>query len=290
MNPPSPQPSRPEVLRRNNVVVKGHEQGKPALVFVNGFGSEQSTWRAVTPSFAESHRVVLFDHVGTGGSQRSAYDADKYSSLHGYADDLLAVCDAATVPGAVLIGHGVGAMIAILAAIRRPRAFHQLVLAGPSPCFLNDGSYLGGFEQEDLVAMLGAIDVQYEPWAHEMAALITGSPERPELAREVEAGFNHMDSRIARQFASVIYTCDHRAELPLLATPTVIVQCADDNVVPEVVCEFMRDTIPNCLLIRLEGVGHWPQLSAPGQIVATLAGLLEEGWSRTEPAELGSDL
>ncbi|MCY7317756.1 MAG: alpha/beta hydrolase [Ramlibacter sp.] len=290
MNPPSHQPSRPEVLRRNNVVVKGHEQGKPALVFVNGFGSEQSTWRAVTPSFAGSHRIVLFDHVGTGGSQRSAYDAGKYSSLHGYADDLLAVCEAATVPGAVLIGHGVGAMIAILAAIRRPRAFRQLVLVGPSPCFLNDGSYLGGFEPDDLVAMLEAIDVQYEPWAHEMAPLITGSPERPELAREVEAGFNHMDGRIARQFASVIYTCDHRAELPLLATPTVIVQCADDNVVPEVVCEFMRDTIPNCLLIRLEGVGHWPQLSAPGQIVATLAGLLEEGWSTTEPAELGSDL
>lgn len=289
MNPPTQQPSRAEVLRRNNVVVKGHEQGKPALVFVNGFGSEQSTWRAVTPTFAESHRIVLFDHVGTGGSQRSAYDPGKYSSLRGYADDLLAVCDAATVPGAVLIGHGVGAMIGILAAIARPRAFRQLVLVGPSPCFLNDGSYLGGFEPEDLVAMLEAIDVQYQPWAHEMAPLITGSPERPELAREVEAGFNHMDSRIARQFASVIYACDHRAELPLLATPTVIVQCADDNVVPEVVCEFMRDTIPNCLLLRLEGVGHWPQLSAPGQIVATLAGLLEEGWSRTEPAELGSD-
>ena len=290
MTPPTQQPSRAEVLRRNNVMVTGHEQGKPALVFVNGFGSEQSTWRAVTPSFANSHRIVLFDHVGTGGSQRSAYDSPKYASLHGYADDLLAVCDAANVSGSVLIGHGVGAMIAILAAIRQPQAFRQLLLVGPTPCFLNDGSYLGGFEPEDLVAMLEAVDVQYKPWAREMAPLITGSPERPELAREVEAGFNHMDSRIARQFASVIYTCDHRAELPLLATPTVIVQCADDNVVPEVVGEFMRDAIPDCLLVRLEGVGHWPQLSAPRQLVATLTGLLEEGWSTTEPAELSSNL
>jgi sigma-B regulation protein RsbQ len=277
------------VLRRNNVLVQGHDLGHPALVFVNGFGCDQSVWRSVAPHFAPSHRIVLFDHVGTGRSERSAFDRAKYASLHGYADDLLAVCDAAGAQGAVVVAHSAGAMIAILAANRRPAAFRELILIAPSPCFLNDGSYLGGFEREDLDTLLDAMDADYRHWTHQVAPLIMGNPERPELAWELESSFNRIDPAIARQFARVSFGADHRADLPMLATPTLILQSADDNIVPEVVGDYLRETIRGCELIRLRATGHCPHLSAPEEITHILHERLDPGWMGTEPAELGSE-
>ena len=278
------------VLRRNNVVVAGQDRGNPALVFVNGFGCEQGLWRSVAPRFAPSHQVVLFDHVGTGRAQRSGIDARKYASLQGYADDLLEVCDAAGVPDAVVVGHSTGAMIGALAAIRRPAAFRELILIAPAPCYLNDGSYLGGFEREDLAALLEAMDADYRRWAHLMAPLIMGHPERPELTWELESSLNRMDVDVGRQFARVSFSADHRGDLPLLSTPTVVLQCAEDNMVPEVVGEFMRETIPGCGLVKLEATGHCPQLSAPDEVTRVLRDLLNHGWIETQPAELSSDL
>jgi sigma-B regulation protein RsbQ len=289
LNPAGPPPASEAVLRRNNVVVQGHDIGKPALIFVNGFGCEQSMWRLVAPQFAPNHRIVLFDHVGTGRSQRSAFEPAKYASLQGYADDLLAVCDAASAHDAVLIGHSAGAMIGALAAIRWPAAFRQLILIGPTPCYLNDGSYLGGFERDDLDTMLEAMEVDYRHWARQMAPLIMGHPERPELAWELESSFNRMDLRIAQQFARVSFDSDHRDDLALLATPTAILQCAEDNMVPDVVGEFMRETIPDAMLVMLEATGHCPQLSAPEEVAHTLRGLLDESWAGTSPAALGRE-
>lgn len=277
------------MLRRNNVAVHGRDRGKPALVFVNGFGCEQTVWRSVAPQFAPSRRIVLFDHVGTGRSQHSAYDAAKYASLDGYADDLLEVCDAAGAQDAILVAHSVGASIGILAANRWPCAFRQLVLIAPSPCFLNDGSYLGGFEREDLDALLAAMDADYRHWSRQVARLIMGNPERPELARELESSFNRIDPAIARRFAGVSFDSDHREELARLSTPTVILQCDEDNIVPEVVAEFMQETIPQCELLRLEATGHCPHMSAPDELTRVLRGLLDERWSETEPAELGCE-
>lgn len=278
------------LLRRNNVVVQGHERGRPALVFVNGFGCEQSIWRSVAPLFAANHRIVLFDHVGIGGSQRSAFDPAKYASLQGYADDLLEVCDVAGAQDAVLVGHSAGAIIGILAAIRWPAAFRQLVLLAPSPCYLNDGSYLGGFEREDLDVLLDATDVNYRHWAHQMAPLIMGHPERPELAWELESSFNRIDPAIAKQFARLSFDCDHRADLPLLSTPTAILQCEEDNMVPDVVGEYMCETIPDCVLVKLTATGHCPHLSEPEEVTHALRALLDEHWSHTEPAELDTGL
>lgn len=286
----SPKHAREAVLRRNNVLVQGRERGKPALVFVNGFGCEQSMWRSIAPQFTSSRRVVMFDHAGTGRPQRCAFDPARYASLHGYADDLLAVCDAADVSDAVLVAHSAGAVMAILAAIRWPAAFSQLILIGPSPCFLNDGSYLGGFDREDLAALLDASDADFPHWAHQMAPLIMGHPQRPELALELESSFNRTEPVIAKQFARVCFTIDHRADLGLLGTPTVILQSADDNIVPEVVGEYLLDTMADCQLIQLDATGHCPHLSAPAEVTAVLRGLLEERWIATEPAHLGSEL
>ena len=278
------------VLRRNNVVVQGQDRGQPALVFVNGFGCEQSIWRSVASHFVPSRQVVLFDHVGTGRAQRSAFDAGRYASLQGYADDLLSVCDAAGVPDAVVVAHSAGAMIGVLAALRWPAAFRQLVLIAPSPCFLNEGSYLGGFGRDDLDALLEAMDLDYRHWSHQMAPLIMGHPERPELAWELESSLNRMDVGLARHFARVSFNCDLRQELELLNTPTTILQCGEDNMVPEVVGEFMRETIPDCALVKLHASGHCPHLSAPEEITSVLRELIDHGGVETVPAELGSDL
>lgn len=286
MNPGPQSPAQAAILRRNNVVVQGHDRGRPALVFVNGFGCDQSVWRTVAPHFAPDHRIVLFDHAGIGRAQLSATNVSRYASLQGYADDLLEVCDAADAQDAVLVGHSVGAMIGVLAAIRWPAAFRQLVLVAPSPCYLNDGSYLGGFEREDLDALLEAMDANYRHWTHQVAPLIVGNPDRPELAWELEAGFNRIEPAAAKRFARLTYRGDYRADLALLSTPTAVLQCTDDNMVPEVVGEFMREAIRDCELIQLRATGHCPHMSGAQELTAVLTALLEQYWAETEPAAL----
>lgn len=281
--------SRDAVRLRNGVVVAGQDHGKPALVFVNGFGCEQGMWRSVAPHFAPSRRVVLFDHVGTGRAQRAGLPTGKYETLQDYADDLLDVCDAAGLARPVLVAHSAGAMLAVLAAIRRPAAFAQLVLISPSPCYLNDGSYLGGFEREDLDALLEAMDVNFAHWSHQMAPLIMGHPERPELAWELESALSRMEPQLARQFARASFGCDLRGELALLQTPTVVMRSAEDNMVPDVVGDFMRETIADCTLVQLKAAGHCPHLSAPDEITRAVRGLVNNGWVETQPAELSSD-
>jgi sigma-B regulation protein RsbQ len=284
-----PTPAQAAILRRNNVVVHGHEQGRPALVFVNGFGYDQSVWRLVAPSFAGRHRIVLFDHVGIGRSEMSAANAIRYSSLQGYADDLLEVCDAAGADDAILVAHSVGAMIGVLAAIRWPAAFRHLVLVAPSPCYLNDGSYLGGFEREDLDALLEAMEPDYKHWSHQIAPLIVGHPDRPELAWELESAFNRVDPGVAKRFARQCFRGDYRAELPLLSTPATVLQCTDDNMVPDVVGEYMRENIRICELIQLEATGHCPHMSAPQELTDILKGVLQDHRADTEPAELDTE-
>lgn len=288
MNPDAHPPEQAGVLRRNKVVVHGNDRGKPALVFVNGFGCDQSVWRSLAPQFAADHRLVLFDHAGIGRSQLSVTNATRYASLQGYADDLLEVCEAIGAQDAVLVGHSVGAIIGMLASIRWPAAFRELVMIAPSPCYLNDGSYLGGFERQDLDALLEAMDIDYRHWSHQMAPLIMGNPERPELAWELESSLNRIDPTAARRFARLGFRCDHRADLELVSTPTTILRCTDDNMVPDVVGEFMREAIPVCELVQLEATGHCPHLSAPAEVAGVLRDLLDQRWSQTEPAELGS--
>lgn len=286
MNPDVLPLARDTVFRRNNVVVQGRDRGKPAVVFVNGFGGEQTMWRSIAPHFASSRRVVLFDHVGTGRSQRSAFVQGRYSSLDGYADDLLQVCDAADAQDAVLVAHSVGGIIGILAANRWPCAFRELILIGASPCFRNDGSYLGGFERADLDDLFAAMETDYPHWTRQVSRLFMGHSKRPELALELESSFNRIDPAVARQLARVSFDSDHREDLACLGTPTTILQSADDHIVPDLVAEFMQETIPRCELLRLETTGHCPQLSAPEEITHVLRGLLDERWSETEAAEM----
>ncbi len=262
---------RTTVLRRNNVSVTGGPLGRP-LVFAHGFGCDQNVWRWVAPAFADAHPTVLFDHVGAGGSDLSAYDHVRYDSLDGYADDLVEICDALDLRDAVLVGHSVGAMIGVLAAIRAPERIGALVLVTPSPSFLDDPAdgYTGGFSREDIEGLLETLSDNYLGWSAAMAPVIMANPERPELGEELANSFCRTDPTIAEHFARVTFLSDHRRVLPDVGVPTLVLQCSDDALAPESVGRYVHDRIRDSSFALLRATGHCPHMSAPDETVAAI--------------------
>ncbi|CAM4458324.1 alpha/beta fold hydrolase [Corallococcus exiguus] len=256
------------VLARNNVKVKG--QGAQAMVFSHGFGCDQNMWRFVAPAFERSYRTVLFDHVGAGGSDIAAYDRNRYATLQGYADDVLEICHELRLERAVFVGHSVSAMVGVLAAIKEPERFDKLVLIGPSPCYINDGEYVGGFSREDILQLLESLDDNYLGWSSTMAPVIMGNPDRPELGTELTNSFCRMDPDIAKQFAKVTFLSDHRADLPKVKTPSLVLQCSNDVIAAEAVGEYVCRQLPRGQLVHLKATGHCPNLSAPEETVAAM--------------------
>ena len=255
------------VLKRNNVKLLG---SGPPMVFVHGFGCDQNMWRLLAPLYAKRYQVILVDLVGSGNSDLSAFDAQKYSTLQGYADDICEVLQAVTSEPAVFVGHSVSAMIGMLANVKCPRQFAAQIMVGPSPCYINDKDYLGGFERSDIEGLLEALESNYLGWSSNMAPAIMGAPEQPALAEELTNSFCRTDPEIAKHFARVTFMSDHRAELPRLTAPTLILQCSDDIIAPVAVGEYLARTIPNSTLRIIENVGHCPHLSAPSASVAAM--------------------
>ncbi len=255
------------VLTRNNVHVAGKG---PPMVFVHGFGCDQAMWRFLAPHFAETHTCILLDLVGSGRSDLSAYDPKKYATLDGYAADLCEVLAEVTDAPAICVGHSVSAMIGMLANLRSPDQFLAQVMVGPSPCYINDGDYVGGFERSDIESLLETLESNYLGWSSNMAPAIMGAPGQPELAEELTNSFCRTDPEIAKQFARVTFLSDHRADLPKLQAPTLVLQCSEDLIAPRSVGEYMKRTLPNCTLHVIENVGHCPHLSAPSASVAAI--------------------
>ncbi len=249
------------VLQRNQVKVQG--SGKACLVFAHGFGCDQNMWRLLAPQYASRFRTVTFDHVGSGKSDLSAYDRQKYNSLGGYAADVVEILDEVADGPVVFVGHSVSAMIGMLADLRHPGRIAGHIMIGPSPCYINDGDYVGGFSRGDIDSLLETLEANYLGWAGSIAPAIMGAPEQPELAEELSASFCRTDPEIAKQFARVTFTADNRADLPNLKTPSLIVQASDDFIAPMVVGEYMRDRMPNAMLRVVKNNGHCPHLSAP---------------------------
>lgn len=248
------------VLRRNNVQVSGKG---PPMVFVHGFGCDQAMWRLLAPHFAETHTCILMDLVGSGQSDLTAYDPVRHGTLHGYAADLCEVLAATTTAPAICVGHSVSAMIGMLANLQCPDQFLAQVMVGPSPCYINDGDYVGGFERADIESLLETLESNYLGWSSTMAPAIMGAPDQPELGVELTNSFCRTDPEIAKQFARVTFLSDHRADLPRLHAPTLVLQCSDDLIAPLAVGEYLQRTIPHCTLRVIENVGHCPHLSAP---------------------------
>jgi len=249
---------------RNNVTVEGNPAGRP-MVFAHGFGCDQNMWRDVAPRFADEYRLVLFDHVGAGGSDLSAYDVTRYATLEGYADDLLQVCDELDLHDVVLVAHSVSAMIGVLAAVRRPELFSRLVLVSPSPRYIDDDGYTGGFSQADVDELLESLDSNYLGWSSAMAPVIVGNADRPELGETLTASFCRTDPEIAKRFARVTFLSDNRADLARVKVPALVLQCSDDVIAPVAVGHYVADTIPDATFVMLDATGHCPNLSAPEQ-------------------------
>ena len=262
-----------DVRRRNNVTVSGDPAGRP-MVFAHGFGCSQEMWRAVAPQFEADHRVVLFDAVGSGESDLTAYDPAKYDSLHGYADDVLEILAALDVEDAVYVGHSVAAMVGVLAATRDPSRFGALVLVGPSPRYVSDGEYAGGFRQADIDGLLDVLDANYLGWSETMAPLIVGNSDRPELGQRLTESFCSVDPEIARHFARVTFLSDNRRDLAAVRTPTLVLQCSDDIIAPTQVGRFVHEQIVGSRFVQLAATGHCPNLSAPHEIVEEIRAFL----------------
>ena len=257
-------------IGRNNVRVSGLPNGRP-LVFAHGFGCDQHMWRLVAPHFEDRFKVVLFDHVGAGESDISAYDVGRYSTLDGYAADVNEICQALDLDDVVFVGHSVSAMIGMLATLRDPGRYAQLVMVGPSPRYIDDDSYVGGFSREDIDGLLESLDSNYLGWSSAMAPVIMGNPDRPELGEELTASFCRTDPDIARRFAAVTFLSDNRADLARVDVPTLVLQCSQDAIAPVEVGQYVHDAIPGSTMVMLDAVGHCPNLSAPAETTSAIA-------------------
>lgn len=248
--------------RRNNVRVQG--DGPATLMFAHGYGCDQNMWRFLAPAYAQRFRTILFDLVGSGGSDLSAYDRDKYASLHGHAQDVVEIAREFAQGPVVFIAHSVSAMIGLLANLKAPELFAAQVMVGPSPCYINEGDYVGGFERSDIDSLLETLEGNYLGWASNMAPAIMGAPHQPELGVELTNSFCRTDPEIAKHFARVTFLSDNRADLPKLTTPTLILQCSEDLIAPMTVGQYMHKVLPRSTFEVIENVGHCPHMSAPG--------------------------
>jgi sigma-B regulation protein RsbQ len=263
------------VLKRNNVRVSG--QGSQTMMFAHGFGCDQNMWRFVVPAFEKDYRILLFDYVGAGKSDKSAYVEARYNNLNGYADDVLEICAALGLEDLIFVGHSVSSMIGMLASIRRPGLFSQLILIGPSARYINDDDgYVGGFERQDIVGLLDTMDKNYVGWANFLGPAIMKNAERPELAEELTESFCSTDPKIARRFAEVTFFSDNRADLNKTRVPSLIMQCSDDLIAPLEVGDYLAKNIPLSTLKVMKATGHCPHMSSPEETIDMIKDYLRD--------------
>lgn len=259
-------------LRRNNVRVVG--KGPRTMVLAHGYGCDQNMWRHLVPYFEDDFRIILFDYVGHGKSDASAFDRSRYGTLEGYADDVLSICEALAVKDAVFVGHSVSSMIGVIAAGKDPSRFNTLVLVGPSPCYVNDAGYVGGFTRSDIDGLLEFLDSNHLGWSSTMAPVIMGNSDRPELSEELTNSFCRTNPEIAKHFARVTFLSDSRDDLPRVKAKCLILQCTDDAIAPRVVGDYVHERIPDSHLRVLRATGHCPHLSEPEETAAAMRDFL----------------
>jgi len=252
------------------VVVTG-DAGGPVVMLAHGFGCDQTMWRLVVPALAPTCRVVLFDHVGAGWSDMSAWDAQRYSTLDAYARDVLDICHDLDLRDVVFVGHSVSAMVGVLAVAAEPSTFAKLVLVTPSPRYVDDGDYRGGFSAADIDELLDSLDSNYLGWSAAMAPVIMGNPDRPELGAELTNSFCRADPEVARVFARTTFLSDNREDLAKVTVPTLVLECRQDVIAPPEVGAYVHARIPGSTLVTLPATGHCPQLSAPEATATAIA-------------------
>ena len=257
-----------DVIRRNNVVIKG--KGSQVIMFAHGFGCDQNMWRYVAPAFEEIYKVVLFDHVGAGGSDLSAFIPHKYEKLEGYAEDVIEIATALELRNIIFVGHSVSALIGIIASQKSPEVFKSLVLVAPSPSYINDDDYVGGFTKPQIEELLESLDNNHLGWSMSMAPVIMGNPDRKELGDELANSFCRTDPAIAKHFARTTFLSDKRELLSSVTIPSLILQCSDDVIAPQEVGKYMHQQMTGSQLVLMQATGHCPNLSAPEETIAAI--------------------
>lgn len=257
-----------KIIRRNNINIFG--MGVQPIVFAHGFGCDQHMWRYITPAFEREYKIILFDHVGSGKSDQSAYDFEKYNSLKGYADDLIEICNELQLKKVIFVGHSVSSMIGALASAERPDLFEKLVMIGPSPCYTNKNGYFGGFTSQDIDELIETLESNYLGWSSYITPVIIGNPEMPEYSDELRNSFCSMNPEIAKHFARVTFLGDNREDLSKVLTSSLIIQCHPDVIAPVKVGEFVHKNIPESKYVLLDTSGHCPHLTAPDQVISSM--------------------
>jgi len=263
-----------QVLLRNNVTVIG--EGKPPLLLCNGFGCDQRIWRYMVPALSARYQLILFDQVGSGESDRTEYDPQKYATLSGYAQDVIEICQVLGLKQTAVVAHSVGTMIILLAALQAPQLFSQIVMVAPSPYYINEPGYHGGIDREDMTQLLQLMETDYNGWADIFAALLMGPTTPAAVSQELATQFCTTDCSIARDFAEVAFFADNRADLPRLQVPTLLLQCTQDVAAPAEVGEYLLDHLPQATLVTMQATGHCPHLSAPMETLAAIESFLAQ--------------
>jgi sigma-B regulation protein RsbQ len=272
-----------DILRRHNVNVTG--RGVRPMILAHGYGCDQNMWRYLVPAFEDDFRVVLFDYVGHGGADRSAFDPARYGTLHGYAQDVLQICEALALRDAMFVGHSVSAVIGMLAAEKDPARISALVMIGPSPCYINSEDYVGGFSRADIDGLLDLLDTNHLGWSSTMAPVIMQNPDRPELSAELANSFCRTDPQIAKHFARVTFLSDNRSDLSKVQVPCLILQCSQDVIAPDAVGRYVHEQIPGSSFVKLEATGHCPHLSDPAATIAAMKPFLSGMATRSPIAD-----
>lgn len=260
------------IIARNNIKIFG--SGTQPIVFAHGYGCDQKMWRFITPAFERDYKVILFDHVGSGNSDETAYDFEKYNSLKGYAEDLNEICDELQLQRVIFVGHSVSSMIGVLSAADRPELYDKLILVGPSPCYINDNEYFGGFTPKDIDELIATLESNYLGWSSFITPVIIGNPEFPEHSEELNNSFCAMNPDIAKHFAKVTFLGDNRADLSRVITPTLIIQSHPDVISPVRVGEYVHEIMPDSRYVLLNSSGHCPHLTSPDQVISSIQSYL----------------
>ncbi|MFS4446527.1 alpha/beta fold hydrolase [Maribacter sp. 2307UL18-2] len=257
-----------EIASKYNVKVSG--EGKQTILFAHGFGCDQNMWRFIVPAFEQDYKLVLFDYIGCGKSDVSAYNTERYESLQGYAQDILDICEEYDLHDVILIGHSVSSLIAILASIQKPELFKHLILVSPSPRFVNDEDYIGGFAEEDLRGLLSVMESNFSGWAEYLAPVVMKNPDLPDLTKELEETFCANDPTITRKFAELTFFCDNRDDLNKVSIPTLVLQCSEDDLAPDHIGKYVSDQIEESTFKQMQATGHCPHMSHPEETVALI--------------------
>ncbi len=251
-----------------NVRITG--RGSQPIVFAHGLGCDQNMWRFVAPLFEEKFKVVLFDYIGSGKSDVLQYSKEKYNSLHGYAEDVIAICNSLRLQDVIFVGHSVSCMIGLLASISQPHLFSRIIMVAPSPFYMNDSGYKGGFEKNEIEQLLAIMEKNLVDWANLYTPKIMGNEGSPELSNELKESFCTTDPAITHQFSTVTFYSDNRKDLSKLTLPCLILQCREDILAPLEVGEYMHTHTPGSTLRILNATGHCPHLSAPEETVRVI--------------------